>query len=98
MAKTAARRPAKPAEPKSRGGMRPIFIAAGLALYWFTEYQGLGNQDDMPVWGYGMTIAVRLLADFVGAWVIVVAVQLVLALAKLGIGYARDLLVQEGRG
>ena len=78
--------------------MRPIFLAAGLGLYWFVEYQGFGSPADMPVWGYGMTIGVRLLADFVGAWVIIVALQLVLALGRLGFGYVRGLLMQEHKG
>jgi hypothetical protein len=101
MAKTAARRPgAKPAPKKSGGGMRPIFLAAGLGLYWFVEYQDIGGASDMPMpmWGYGMTIAVRLLADFVGAWVIVSALHLLLALAKLGFSHLRGLWVQESRG
>lgn len=99
MAKTAARRPAaKPAPKKGGGGMRPIFLAAGLGLYWFVEYQDIGGMADMPVWGYAMTIAVRLLADFVGAWVIVSALQLLLALGKLGVSYLRGLWVQESSG
>jgi hypothetical protein len=99
MAKTAAKRPAaKPAPKKSGGGMRPVFLAAGLGLYWFVEYQDLGGTADMPMWGYVMTIAVRLLADFVGAWVIVSALQLLLALAKLGVSHLRGLWVQESRG
>jgi len=78
--------------------MRPIFLAAGLGLYWFVEYQDIGGMADMPVWGYAMTIAVRLLADFVGAWVIVSALQLLLALGKLGVSYLRGLWVQESSG
>jgi hypothetical protein len=99
MAKTAARRPAaKPAPKKSGGGMRPVFLAVGLGLYWFVEYQDIGGAADLPMWGYVMTIGVRLLADFVGAWVIVSALQLLLALAKLGVSYLRGLWVQESRG
>jgi len=78
--------------------MRPIFLAAGLCLYWFVEHQDFGGASDMPIWGYGVTIGVRLLADFVGAWVIVSALQLLLALGKLGVSYLRGLLVQESRG
>jgi len=78
--------------------MRPIFLAAGLALYWFVEYQGFGNPNEMPVWGYGMTVGVRLLSDFVGAWVIVAALQLSFAVGKLVVSYLRGLLVQESKG
>jgi hypothetical protein len=99
MAKTAAKRPAaKPAPKKTGGGMRPIFLAAGLALFWLVQYQDIGGSADMPMWGYAMTLGVRLLADFVGAWVIVAALQLLLALGKLGVIYMRGVWVQEGRG
>jgi len=99
MAKTAAKRPAaKTAAPKSAGGMKPVLLAAGLGLYWFVEYQDHGSPTEMPMWGYAMMIGVRLLADFVGAWVLVSALQLVLALAKLGASYLRGLWMQETRG
>jgi len=78
--------------------MRPIFLAAGLGLYWLVEHQDFGSANEMPVWGYGVTIGLRLLADFVGAWIIVSALQLLLALAKLGVSYLRGLWVQESRG
>ena len=100
MAKTPAKRPAaKPAPKKGGGGgMRPIFLAAGLALFWLVEYQDIGWAADMPMWGYAVTLGVRLLADFVGAWVIVAALQLLLALGKLGVIYLRGVWVQESRG
>ena|SRR5579863_6126457 len=95
MAKTAAKRPAKAPPPKNKGGLRPVFLAAGLALYWFVEYQGLEGTADVPMWAYLVTIGVRLLADFVGAWVIIAALQLVLALSRLGVSYLRGWWVES---
>jgi hypothetical protein len=94
MAKSAPKRPAK-APAKSGGAMRPVLLAAGLGLFWFVEYQDLGSATDMPMWGYMTTIGVRLLADFVGAWVIVAALQLLLALARLGVIYLRGQWLRE---
>jgi len=95
MAKT-AKRPTK--APPKRGAMRPVLLAAGLGLYWFVEYQDAGGATDVPMWGYLTMVGVRLLADFVGAWVIVAAVQLGLGLGRLGLSYLRGLWLQESRG
>lgn len=101
MAKSAPKRPAKPA-PKSAGknggGIKPVLLAAGLGLYWFVEYQGLGDAESMPMWGYAATVGVRLLGDFVGAWVIVSALQLALALGRLAVAYLRGWMMQQGGG
>jgi hypothetical protein len=98
MAKTASRRPAKPAPVKRQAGMKPAFLAAGLGLYWFVEYQDLNDMTDVPMLGYALLIGVRLLADFVGAWLVVSALQLAFALAKLGFSYMRGLWAQASRG
>jgi hypothetical protein len=102
MAKSAPKRPVKPA-PKSAanssgGGIKPVLLAAGLGLYWFVEYQDLGDLTPMPIWAYATTVGVRLLADFVGAWVVVSALQLALALGRLAIAYARGWMTQRGVG
>jgi hypothetical protein len=94
MAKTAAKRPVK-ARPKRVAAVRPVLLAAGLALYWFVEYQDAGGTMNVPMWGYVTVVGVRLLADFVGAWVIVSALQLALALGRLGFSYVRGLWPQE---
>ena len=94
MAKTAAKRPVS--APK-RGAMRPALLAAGLGLYWFVEYQDAGTADaDMVMWGYLMMVGVRLLADFVGAWVVVSAVQLAIALGRVAMTYLRTAWLQAG--
>lgn len=95
MAKTAARRPAAKAPAAPRGGtLKPAFLAAGLALYWLVEHQGLAGEPDLPVWGYAATIGVRLLLDFVGALVLVSALQLLLVLSRLAIAHLRGLWLQ----
>jgi hypothetical protein len=99
MAKAAPKRPAKaPAKTasNSRGGMKPVLLAAGLGLYWFVEYQDIGGSPEVPMWGYAATLGVRLLANFVGAWVLVSALQLLLALCRLGFAYARGWMLQRG--
>lgn len=96
MAKTVARRaPAAKAPAAKRGSaMKPMLLAAGLSLYWFVEHQDAGGGTDVPMWGYAMTVGVRLLADFVGALVIVSALQLLFVLARLAIAYLRGLWLQ----
>jgi hypothetical protein len=89
------KRPAATVPPK-KGGMRPVLLAAGLGLYWFVQYQDIGGTSDVPMWGYVTMIGVRLLADFVGAWLIVTAAQLVFALTRLGVAYLRVLRVPHG--
>jgi hypothetical protein len=92
----AAKRP--PKAPSNRGAMRPVLLAAGLAVYWFVEFQDAGGAVNAPMWGYMVMVGVRLLADFIGAWVVVSAVQLALALGRLGLSYVRGLWSVESRG
>jgi hypothetical protein len=89
-------RSAKRSGVKSAGAMKPVLLAAGLGLYWFVAYQDGGGEVDAPIWGYLTTAALRLLADFVGAWLIVSALQLVIAIGKIGLTYLRALWLQEG--
>lgn len=99
MAKSAARRPA-PAKASAapRGGaMKPVLLAAGLGLYWFVQYQDVGATD-APMWGCVVMVGVRLLADFVGALVVVSALQLLLVLGRLAFAYLRGLWLQVSNG
>lgn len=90
-AKSAKRDSAKPA-----AAMKPVFLAAGLGLYWFVTHQDSGDPGaDAPMWGYLTMAGLRLLADFVGAWLIISAAQLVIAVAKIGLTYLRSLWVQQ---
>jgi hypothetical protein len=75
--------------------MRPVLLAAGLGLCWFVEYQDAGGGvTDMVMWSYLVVTGTRLLADFVGAWVVVSALQLIMALARYGMTYLRTTLAQ----
>jgi hypothetical protein len=95
MARTAAKRPSAAKAPGAGGGaMRPVLIAAGLGLYWFVQYQDAGGTTDAPIWVYAITVGVRLLADFIGAMVIVSGAQLLLVLSRLGLTYLRGLWLQ----
>jgi hypothetical protein len=91
MARSAKHSGAKPA-----GAMKPVLLAAGLGLYWFVAYQDGGGDADAPMWGFLTTAALRLLADFVGAWLIISALQLAIAVGKIGLTYLRALWLQEG--
>ena len=102
MAKTAKRATAAKAPaattPRSGGATRPILLAAGFGLYWFVEYQDTGGPADVPVWAYAMIVGVRLLVDFIGAWVIVSAVQFLLVVGRLLIASMRGLWLQASSG
>ncbi|HEV2188409.1 MAG TPA: hypothetical protein VGR70_14465 [Stellaceae bacterium] len=75
--------------------MKPVLLAAGLGLYWFVAYQE-GSDVDAPMWGYLTMAGLRLLADFVGAWLIISALQLAIALGKIGFSYLRAIWLQAG--
>jgi len=86
---------AKQSKQAKPGSMRPVLLAVGLGLYWFVEYQDLGGQPEAPMWGYLVVLGVRLLADFVGAWFIVAALQLAFSLVRLGLAYLRNLWARQ---
>jgi hypothetical protein len=72
-----------------------MLLAAGLGLYWFVEYQDAGGEITGPISAFLIMTGVRLLADFVGAWFILSALQLAMALARFGLSYLRSLWPQE---
>jgi len=76
--------------------MRPFLLAAGLGLYWFAVHQDGGGEANAPIWGYMAMVGLRLAADVVGAWIVVAALQLAFAFAKVGLTYARSLWMTEG--
>lgn len=71
-------------ERRGTGRIRPIFLAAGIALMWFAEFQREGLEPDAPDWAVAVFFGGRLAADFVGSLVVVSLVQLCIALARLG--------------
>jgi len=67
--------------------MRPSLLALGLALMWFVERQTGEAAANAPVWGIALVAGGRVFVDFVGAWVCISALRLVLALGRLGLAY-----------
>jgi hypothetical protein len=64
--------------------IRPLLLAGVLGLLWFVMVQQGGMEDDVPSWGIGLIVGARLLADVIGGWVVVSALQLVFGLGRLG--------------
>lgn len=82
------RRPAK--EPPKRKAFRPMLLAGGLALLWFVIYQQGGPADEIgPAWSHAAVLGSRLLADFVGAWVVIALLQLIVALIRAALAQFR---------
>lgn len=75
--------------------MRRYLLAGGLALMWFVQVQNGGLEGDPPAWGIAASVAVRLLADFVGAWLAVSVLQLTVNLVRLGLHQLRTRSAQE---
>lgn len=87
MAKS-TRRPAK--EPPKRKAFRPMLLAGGLGLLWFVLYQQGAPADEIgPVWSHAAVLGSRLLADFVGAWLVIALIQLLVALIRAGLAQLR---------
>jgi hypothetical protein len=63
--------------------VRPFLLAAGLALTWFVLFQEGGVEGDAAPWIVATVIAVRLLVDFVGAWIVLSISRLAFALSRL---------------
>lgn len=88
MAKSAKRPANQPAKrPKA---FRPALLAGGLALLWFVQYQQGGPTDGPgPAWSQAVVLGSQLLADFVGAWVVIAVLQLLFALVRAAIAQFR---------
>jgi hypothetical protein len=83
--------------PRQKGALRPILLAAGLGLYWFVQYQDAGADIDGPLTACLIIGGARLLADFVGAWFALSVLQLAFALARFGVTYVRSLWPQASQ-
>ena len=68
----------KPSKP-----VRPALLAGGLGLMWFVQFQQVSGDPEAPAWGYGLALGLRLLADIVGAWIVIAVVQLLFACGRL---------------
>jgi hypothetical protein len=65
--------------------IRPLLLAGVLGLVWFVVVQEGGFEDDIPGWGMPILLGARLLADFVGGWVVVSLLQLLFNLGRLAL-------------
>jgi hypothetical protein len=77
--------------------MRRFLLAAGLGLMWFALVQDSATGAGAPIWGVAVVLAVRFLADFVGAWLVLSILQLVLTLGRLGLSQLRARRQEEVR-
>jgi hypothetical protein len=69
--------------------VRPFLLAGGLALIWFVQFQAVGVDGEAPPWAFAIVAVGRLVVDFIGAWVALSVVRLVIALARLGLIHLR---------
>jgi len=77
--------------------VRPFLLAGALALMWFVQFQGAGVDGDAPPWAVALVLGVRLLADFIGAWVALSVARLALALGRMGLAQLRAQWQREVR-
>jgi hypothetical protein len=77
--------------------MRRFLLAAGFGLMWFALVQDSATGTGAPIWGVAVILAVRLLADFIGAWLVLSTLQLVLTLGRLGLSRLRGQRPEEIR-
>jgi hypothetical protein len=88
--KRAGKAPPKASKaPRELGAIRPVLLAAGLGLFWFVEHREAASDPAAPMWGYLVMQGVRVFVDFVGAWFVVSALQLVIAALRYGLVYLR---------
>jgi hypothetical protein len=64
--------------------VRPYLLSGGLALIWFAQFQDMRVDGDAPAWGIAAVMAIRLVADFVAAWLVVSLLRLAVAAGRLG--------------
>jgi hypothetical protein len=76
--------------------VRPCLLAGGLALLWFVQFQDVGVDGEAPIWGVALVIGLRLLADFIGAWVALSVLRLALAFGVMGLTHIRAYWPREG--
>jgi len=75
--------------------MRPVLLAGGLGLMWFVLVQDGGESGDAPTWGIAIILAARLVADFVGGWIVVSILRLFFTIGRIGLAHVRGQRRQE---
>ncbi len=79
-----ARSAKRPQEAPKRKPVRPVLLAGGLGLMWYVHFQSGMTVPDAPPWSFALITGVRVVADIVGAWVVISLAQLCFALGRLG--------------
>lgn len=64
--------------------IKPVLLAAVLALLWVALEPPQGDAFGMPEWGMPVILATRFLVGFVVGWLAISVMQIVLRLAWLG--------------
>lgn len=62
---------------------------------WFVLVQDGGGNGDAPAWGIAIILVARLVADFVGGWIIVSILRLFFAIGRIGLVHFRSQRRQE---
>jgi hypothetical protein len=62
-----------------------MLLAGGLGLIWFVEFQEGGLAEEAPMWSMALVLGVRLLADFVGAWIVISVLRLAFVFGKFAL-------------
>jgi len=62
-----------------------MLLAGGLGLMRFVQFQEVGSGEDAPAWSMALVLGVRLLVDFVGAWIVVSVLRIAFVFGKLGL-------------
>lgn len=85
-----ARTARKPQKKGMQRPFRPLLLAGGLGLLWFVEFQDAAVAEEMPAWSVPLVLGVRLVADVVGAWLLVSVLRLAVAAGQLGLTRLRN--------
>ena len=72
--------------------VKPVLLAAVLAMLWIAFYPDEGGDLKVPEWGTPIVIITRFFAGFAAGWVTISLAQIVMRLAWLGASqfYARS--------
>lgn len=65
--------------------IKPVLLAAVLALLWVAFAPAQGDVFGMPEWGMPLVLGTRFLVGFVSGWLVISVMQIVLRLAWLGV-------------
>lgn len=76
---------AKKGQAASDGvAIKPVLLAAVLALLWVALYPDQGGDLRAPEWGMPIVVGTRFLAGFAAGWVVISLVQIAMRVMWLG--------------